>query len=167
MLDILSKRGQQTVADLNVMVAMWHRHNPGWMYIKTPEDSDSPIDAVLVDQEGVIRGAVETKCRYGITFDGFKGTFKNEWLITMSKVIAAADVAKGLRVPLVGFLYLVLDGTLLVQRITDSSGNFTAAFRCETTQTQATCNGGVAVRANAYINMSQSKKHRDELSTQV
>lgn len=167
MLDILSKRGQQTVVDLNKAVAMWHRLNPGWMYIKTPEDSDSPIDAVLVDSEGVIRGAVETKCRYGITFGAFKNTFKNEWLITMAKIIAAADVAKGLRVPLVGFLYLVEDETLLVQRISDKDGNFTAAFRCEVTQTQATCNGGVANRANAYINMAQSKKYRNELSTEV
>ena len=161
MLDILSKRGQETIADLNAAVAMWHKLNPGWMYIKTPEDSDSPIDAVLVDSEGVIRGAVETKCRYAITYGGFKDTFKNEWLITMSKVITAADVAKGLRVPLVGFLYLVEDQTLLVQRITDKEGNFTAAFRCETTQTQATCNGGVAVRANAYIDMSNCKKYRN------
>lgn len=162
MLDILSKRGQQTVVDLNAAVAMWHKLNPGWMYTKTPEDTDAPIDATLVDTHGVIRGAVETKCRYGITFGGFRDTFNNEWLITMSKVISAADVAKGLRVPLVGFLYLVDDKTLLVQRITDKSGNFTAAFRCETTQTQATCNGGLAVRANAYIDMSNCKKYRDK-----
>ena len=88
------------------------------MYIKTPEDTDSPIDAVLVDSEGVIRGAVETRCRYAITYPGFKDV-QERVAHNNVKVISAADVAKGLRVPLVGFLYLVEDQTLLVQRITD------------------------------------------------
>jgi hypothetical protein len=158
-LDILTPRGQQTLRDLNDAVALWEIHNPGWRISLLPDDRESAIDGFLVDPSGQTRAAIEVKCRYGVTKDSFLAAFGNEWLITMRKLTTAWNVCSSLCIPLVGFLYLVDDRTLLTQRIVDSEGDFCGGFRCEKTATQKTVNGGVAERANAFINMEGSREY--------
>lgn len=159
-LDILTPRGQQTVRDLNDAVGLWEVFNPGWKVSLLPDDREAAIDGFLIKPDGSIAAGIEAKCRYGITLDGFRTTFGNEWLITMRKVTSAWNVCSALCIPLVGFLYLVDDRVLLTQRIVDGSGDFSAAFRCEKTETQRTVNGGTAERANAFIRMEGSREYR-------
>jgi hypothetical protein len=156
-LDILTPRGQQTLVDEAAAAAIWERANPGFAYITTPKDTASSIDAVLV-RDGSIQAIAETKCRYGLTLDQFRGAFGGEWLVTMDKLVSASRLAAGLCVPLYGFLYLADEGVLLTQRITDSTGQFVVRLRCENTATQKTVNGGSVVRANAFIDMSQARQ---------
>jgi hypothetical protein len=102
-----------------------------------------------------VSAGIEAKCRYGITVDGFRTAFQNEWLVTMQKIATARNVCGSLCIPLVGFLYLVDSRVLLVKKLVDEAGDFCAPFRCERTLTQKTINGGVADRANAYIRMDE------------
>jgi len=60
-------------------------------------------------------------------------------------------------VPCVGFLYLVKPKVLLTQRLSDNEGRLAAEVRLSTTSTQATINGGRALRTNAFINMAGAK----------
>jgi len=51
---------------------------------------------------------------------------------------------------------LVEDDLLLVQKIVDKDGNVVGNIRLEKTTTQATVNGGIATRTNAFIDMSKA-----------
>jgi hypothetical protein len=52
---------------------------------------------------------------------------------------------------------LLSDGKIAVWQICDSNGNFTVQMQKEKTKTQATCNGGVAFRENAYLSLDSMK----------
>ena len=151
-LDILTPRGQVSLADEQA-VARWFNEFPSCQYVQTPKDSPAAVDAVLVKHEKII-GVAETKCRYNLTLAKFQNEFDNEWLITWEKVRIGLEMAKGLCVPLYGFLYLVDDDTLLVQEL--SAGILLRDF----TATQRTINGGVAVRENAFIRMTDASVFR-------
>jgi len=104
-----------------------------------------------------MRAVVETKCRYNLKLAQLKNSFNNEWLVTWTKVQNAMQIATSLGVPCVGLLYLVEEKTLLVQKLSDQYGNLMAKLRIENTETQATINGGKAVRNNAFIDMTNAK----------
>lgn len=161
-LDILTPRGQQTLRDLDTAVRLWESNNPGWRVSLLPDDRESAIDGFLISPSGQTAAGIEVKCRYKVTRDSFRAAFNNEWLITMRKLTTAWNVCSSLCVPLVGFLYLVDDQTLLTKRIVDSEGDFCAGFRCEKTETQKTVNGGTAQRANAFINMEGCREYKAE-----
>jgi hypothetical protein len=159
-LDILTPKGQQTVADLDRAVALWEFNNPGYRYCRTPVDSPCPVDGLLIDRAGTLKGVVETKCRYDLTERKFEDEYKSEWLVTMDKLVRGARVASQLCVPYYGFLFLVSDTVLLTRKIADSQGQFCVPFRCDNTVTQRTVNGGEAIRANAYVDMRSSRVFR-------
>ena len=167
-LDILTPRGQQTLKDEDTAVGIWELANPGYRYCRTPKDSASAVDGVIIDRKGLIHGVVETKCRYDLSEEMFRDTFKGEWLVTMDKLTRGADAARMLCVPYYGFLYLVDSRTLLTRKIADSTGQFCVRLRCDNTQTRKTVNGGEIVRANAYIDMSECRTYhapRTSIST--
>ena len=56
-----------------------------------------------------------------------------------------------LRVPYLGFLYLIKDKIIMYWKITDKYGNFLFDFDIKNTRTQKTINGGSVVRTNAYL----------------
>lgn len=164
-LDILTPRGQQTVRDLNDAVGLWEVHNPGWKVSMLPSSRESAIDGFLIAPTGEVVAGIEAKCRYDITLDAFQSKFNNEWLITMRKLTTAWNVCSALCIPLVGFLYLVDDRTLLTKRIVNEDGDFCAGFRCDRTETQRTVNGGTAERANAFVRMEDCREYRVTRST--
>lgn len=77
--------------------------------------------------------------------------------MTWAKVQNAITIASSLGVPCIGFLYLVDEDILLSQKISEPDGRLVADVRLSTTETQATINGGVALRTNAFIDMRQAK----------
>lgn len=81
--------------------------------------------------------------------------FKHEWLVTYAKIERARDIAKAFCVPLIGLLYLVDEPAFLCIRLANATGEFACPIRVERTETQATVNGGKALRDNAYIDVSQ------------
>jgi hypothetical protein len=156
-MDINSVRGQDSLMHERIM-SMWIETAWKCRYIETPKDSPALIDAIITDERGgTMRAVVETKCRYNLKLAQLKNSFNNEWLVTWTKVQNAMKIAISLGVPCVGLLYLVEEKTLLVQKLSDQYGNLMAKLRIENTETQATINGGKAVRNNAFIDMTNAK----------
>jgi hypothetical protein len=83
--------------------------------------------------------------------------FGNEWLVTFEKIQKGALIAKSLCVPFYGVLYLIPDQKTYLVKLTDEHGNIVAPMRLEVTETQATCNGGTALRTNAYVSVEGAK----------
>ena len=61
-----------------------------------------------------------------------------------------------LRVPFLGFLYLIPDEMIFYWKITDNMGDFNFGFDVRRTSTQRTINGGRALRMNAYLPLDRS-----------
>ena len=142
------------------IMSMWLETAWKCRYIETPKDSPALIDAIITDERGgTIRAVAETKCRYNMTLAQLRNSLNNEWLMTWTKVQNAMQIAMALGVPCVGLLYLVEEKTLLAQKLSDQHGNLMTTIRLESTETQATINGGKATRNNAFIDMSKAKVH--------
>jgi len=154
-MDINSPKGQKSLLDERRM-AKWLEEKFKLQYIETPKNFPASIDAMLV-KGGEMKGIVETKCRYKLTLENFNTTFESKWLITWAKVQTAITIASSLGVPCVGFLYLVDENILLSQKISEPDGKLSVNISLSTTETQATINGGLAVRTNAFIDMRKAK----------
>lgn len=155
MLDVLSIKGQQSVRDEVMAVSLFTSKFQQYQYVETPKHQPADVDALLM-MDNQLRQVIETKCRYDCDIEKFMGRYAGEWLVTWDKIEKAKNLAKQLRIGLTGFLYLVPSKTLLVQKITDETGLLLVSMRLETTETQATINGGSAIRTNAYINMKKA-----------
>jgi|APGre2960657373_1045057.scaffolds.fasta_scaffold34117_5 hypothetical protein len=154
-MDILTERGQQSLADEQQAQNIFTSNYPRYQYAQTPKEKPADVDAFLI-RDGIIGGVVETKCRYDVDLEEFKQRYSCEWLVTFDKILKGKQVADALCTKLVGFLYIVQSKTLLVQTIADN-GLYVPSIKIMTTQTQATINGRTAVRSNAFIDMSSAK----------
>lgn len=140
------------------MAAILRRH--GLVYCSGGKDSPAAIDGMLV-KAGTTRimRVVETKCRE-MTMQDLFGRFGGTWLITHQKIKDLAVAAKIFGVPGTGLLYLVPDKLVLAVKICDSEGRFVHDFQVKRTATQATVNGGVACRDNAFVPMIEAAEFR-------
>tara|TARA_R110000868_G_scaffold90895_3_gene251920 strand:+ start:8082 stop:8570 length:489 start_codon:yes stop_codon:yes gene_type:complete len=156
--DILTEKGQVSLNDEQTL-AKWLEKNFSLKYIQTPKDTPALVDAIVTNKNSSeLLGVAETKCRYDIaSLEQFQTNYKNEWLVTWSKVNNAINIATSMGVPCVGFLYLVKPRVLLTQKLSDNTGRLAVDVRLSTTSTQATINGGIALRTNAFINMAGAK----------
>jgi len=154
-MDILTERGQQSLADEQKARDIFLSNYPAYQYVQTQKDQPADIDALLV-RDGVVSGVVETKCRYDVDLHGFVTKYENSWLVTFDKIARGKQIADAMCTKLIGFLYIVQSETLLVQTISDC-GLYVPSISIITTQTQATINGRTIVRSNAYIDMTKAK----------
>ena len=154
-LDVLSPKGQQSIRDEVHAVQLFNSKYSDYRYVETPKGMPADVDALLM-HGNQLRQVIETKCRYDCDITKFMGSYKGEWLVTWEKIEKAKNLAKQLCIGLTGFLYLVPSKTLLVQKITDETGRLLVPMRLETTETQATINGGRALRTNAFISMKNA-----------
>lgn len=154
-LDILSERGAESARQEEIAAKIYEHKYPFVSYVSTPKDKPCVVDAILSTEKKVI-AVVECKCRQS-TKEEFETRFRNEWLVTKRKIDDAIDFAEKLYVPMVGFLYLIPSKVLLVKKIFDPDVGFTCNIRHEKTRTQATINGGIALRENSFIDMTGAK----------
>jgi len=159
-MDILTAKGQETRQQEERAIKIWLKNYPAYSYIQTPKDKPAIVDAIL-SVDGVMKAVVETKCRNS-SITEFHTSFKDEWLVTYEKLVKAADIASALSVPLVGFLYLKQDDILLYQKLWEPKAGWVCDMSIRQTWTQATVNGGKALRSNAYINMSNATSLKGE-----
>lgn len=152
-LDIMTPKGQETLRQEKVCAAIFEHYAAAWglSYIRTKKDMPCRFDAYLV-RDGEIVAAVEQKSRAMSRWQ--LARFKDEWLVTYDKILAASKHAAELYVPLLGFMYLIPDRLLLVVKLTDKHGNFMVDVRQQRSVTQRTCNGGKIERLNGYIPMA-------------
>jgi hypothetical protein len=158
-LDVNTPKGQIAVIDEARAIGIFLDCNDGYRFVHTPKTKASKVDGLLLKGDQLV-AVIETKCRYDFDLEKFRGDYKSQWLVTLDKVDSARAMAHQLNVPLVGFLYVEKDRTLLVQRITDEDGLLCVQMTSEATRTQETTNGGSVVRNNAYIDMSRAKVYQ-------
>lgn len=153
---MLTAKGQLSVAqEAELLRAIERIFTAGITCVPTPKNGPARVDGALV-KAGVIEGVFETKCR-----DASRAQMRewgDEWLLTFDKLLDGANVARGLGVPLFGFLYLLRDRTGLALRLADADGYFLPAMRLARTETQATCNGGKIIRTNAYVSLAKARE---------
>lgn len=159
-MDVLTPKGQVTRQQEERAAAIWAKHFPAYSYVQTPKDNPAIVDAIL-SVDNVIKGVVETKCRE-ITVAELRDKFRNEWLVTYDKLLKSADIASGLSVPLIGFLYAVQDDSLLYQKLWEPKIGWVCNMSIRTTWTQATVNGGNVLRSNAFIDMRNASVLKGE-----
>ena len=152
-MDILTPRGQESRKWEDRAVQIWSSHYPDIIYASTDKDTPCVVDAVLV-KNGQVVGVAEQKSRPGISFVDFIVTYEKRWLVTQKKLDDASEVAQSLQTNLVGFLYFPTADVLLVKTLMAPGKGWVADIVTKQTRTQATINGGSAIRHNAYIDMT-------------
>ena len=133
--------------------------------IKTDTTSSSDIDALLVRNKTLI-GLAEVKSReMGIKLgDGhsdnkliYRGNEYDSYLITYDKLEKLKQLCCAFGVPGFLFVSLLQDSRIIFWKICGSKGNYLVELKKEITRTQATCNGGIAHRENAYLSLNSMK----------
>lgn len=105
----------------------------------------SPVD-VLISRRGRLFAVAEVKSR-DMSIAELIGW--RTYLVTFEKLLAGREIAMTLRVP---FLLIVgLTNGIVYWQISDADGEWCVPLTITKTTTQATSNGGVAERVNAYI----------------
>jgi hypothetical protein len=154
-LDCNTPKGREHIAQ---QYAIIERICAAWKCeaILTPDDKDSPVDVLFVRDRNIVAVA-EVKSRPTLTLNQLRA-FKpptDGYLITYRKIEEGIQIGWKLRVP-----YLVIVGmvdALAWWYVSDEHGQITGCFHVQRSETQATCNGGIANRENAYLRLSEMR----------
>lgn len=153
-MDIMTPNGQAAMAQEQACYAIFTART-GVKVIQTKKDRPAAVDGVLTKDDTIV-GVLEQKTR-SVTFETMMGDWGGRWLVTASKIEKARDIAVAMCAPLIGFLYLAPSRMLLVQKIATPDGEWATEIGFEETWTQATCNGGQALRVNAFISVHAAR----------
>lgn len=154
-LDINTPRGQVTLAQEARAIELFRSQYPQTTFVHTPKATAALVDGFMV-RDAVAIGIAEFKCR-SMSVDDFGRMFQSEWLITFEKLLSGRQMSDAMRIPFWGFLYLVPSDVLLMKKLYDPRDGWQVKFTVRKTNSQATCNGGVATRDNAYVDMTRAK----------
>ena len=147
MLDINTKRGQESLRDEHEMLR-YIQDKFNVKFVESPKDKSSACDGFICQNYKIV-GLFESKCRYDMDSSLLKK--RNSWLITHQKLLECQTLSRLLKIPFVGFLYLVSDKTIYSCKITDENGDFIIKYDVKKTITRKTINGGEIIRENAFI----------------
>ena len=154
-MDILTPKGLETLAQEKEAISLFLQSFPGFEFIETPKDTPADIDGFITKNGAIISG-VEVKCR-NMTVDVLDTKYKYQWLVTADKLDRGVSVCERLGTDFRGFLYLVPDKMLFIVPIFSYQAGWLIEPEYEMTKTQATVNGGIAERLNAYVDVSKAK----------
>lgn len=155
-MDILTTRGQEFVEHEAKAVSFIREACPGSTIYHTPLDKPASLDLVST-RDGVVHSVAEIKSRNNTIAE------MQEWgslILTYTKVDALRCVAMSLHVPAFVVLYLIPEDAVAVARLVHPGGELVAPITKRTTTTQRSCNGGEAVRVNAYIPLALFREIR-------
>lgn len=155
-MDIKTQRGQQTLLDEQKAAGLFCESYPQFLYCETPKDQPANVDAVLV-ANNEIRAAVETKCRYDMTFVQLLIEREARYLISFHKILRGKVVSEHLGVPFLIFVYLAPQDILIVHKITDETGEIVCKMQVTERLTQRTVNGGTVRKTVALIDLENAK----------
>lgn len=135
----------------------------GYTFISMPRKDSTSDTLIAVDIDGVLtlRGIAEIKSRRMagssvLTTDYIKSN--GGYLITNEKLVYGRDVSEKMRVPFYIIVNLLEQKRILIWQVTSSEGDYEFSFDTKSTETRATCNGGIAVRKNSYLPFDKIKK---------
>lgn len=152
-LDILTKRGQGTLRDVEKVIKVIEKR---WQVqvVKTPEDKPAAVDLLLV-KDDLLKGIIEIKCRTN-TLQQIQD-WGNTWLVTHEKIKQGQQLSHQLRVPFIGVLYIIPNNLIYYWKITNEDGEYLFDFEVKDSETQKTINGGRIIRENAYLSLDHGK----------
>lgn len=154
-MDILTPRGQETLRQEREATSLFCNTFSGFGFVETPKDRPADIDGFILHDGYAISG-VEVKCR-NMSRDELFNRFNGRWLVTHDKIERCISLCRRVGVDLRGFLYLVPDKVLLIVPIWSYTRGLVCDIELDHTKTQATVNGGEALRLNAYIDVAGAK----------
>lgn len=154
-MDIMTPKGQITLQQERMATRLFTERFPPFKFIETPKDQPADIDGFIIRDDLLVSG-VEVKCREMTALD-LRERFNNRWLVTQDKLDRGIALCKSLGVDFRGFLYLVPEKILFIVPIWSNTKGLVADIEIEQTVTQATVNGGQALRLNAFIDVSKAK----------
>ena len=102
----------------------------------------------LFSRDGTVVSIVEIKSR-NMSLSELENL--GSYLLSYHKIDWGIAAAQLLHVPFLLFVSLMKSNHIVYWTIANGEGNIRCNFQVQDTKTQATCNGGVAVRENAYI----------------
>ena len=150
-MDILTKKGQISLRYEKEMLkrikSIIARDTEDCNVLATDKNMDAKVDG-FITKGNKVTGIFESKCR---NMNLMELREYGSWLITFEKIMDGKRLSEMLRVPYLGFLYLIKDQIVMYWKITDEYGNFLFDFDVRNTMTQKTINGGMVKRTNAYL----------------
>jgi len=155
-LDINSEKGQVTVQQENKMLRFIEECWGVTAVVTKKKDdhADAACDGFLI-KNGEVIALFESKCRK-MTLEQLEKY--GSWLITHQKIKKCKLLSEYLRIPFIGFLYLLDDDLIMHWNITDSNGKYLFEFTYEESLTRRTINDDTEVmRDNAYLPLSEGK----------
>lgn len=130
----------------------------GVAFVPFPDSSPARVDGVIVGRSGGLAGIYEVKAR-NMSIEDLMGMYRGDWLLSYDKLCAARELAVSTATRFIGVLFCVPSNVALVQPIWGRDGSILTSMVVSQTMTQKTCNGGLASRANAYINMTKAARY--------
>lgn len=113
MLNINTELGQKSLDDEHFMLN-YIKNRTGVAFIETPKYKSSVCDGFIC-RNNVIVGIFESKCRYDM--DKKLLNERGSWLITNRKIVKGKILSELLKVPMFGFLYLILINLFLYAKL--------------------------------------------------
>ena len=157
-LDINTPKGRATLVEEGRAVELFGWRFPNLRFVHTNKERAAKIDGLLVQR--YVRYLVLISCRRDCTVETFRTTWNWEWLLTEAKLKDGARLSVDHMASLVGWLYVVDEDVLLVQRLYDPAwgevGERFVKHEVRVTETRRSVNGGRAVRPNAFIKMDRA-----------
>lgn len=151
-LDINTPLGQESLKYENIMFD-YIKKSWNIEIIITNKENDAVCDGFLVKNNEII-AVFETKCR-NLSLEKLESY--GSWLITYEKIKRCKLLSEYLKVPFIGFLYLIKDNLTMFWKVTDTDGNYLFDIDHYDSSTQKTINGGTVIRDNAYLSVSYGK----------
>lgn len=119
-------------------------------FLPIADDKPSRIDGFIHDTiSGLIVGSYEVKTR-NYSKAKLETTYKNEWMISWSKIQAALDITKHTKLPFYGILHLEPDNLVMMLEIFNSNGT----WGCNTQMRDVLMDG--ATQKMAFLNMGDA-----------
>jgi len=151
-LDINTPKGQKSLQQENNMIKYIEKC---WnvKIIETNKKDKAICDGFII-KNNIVVAIFESKCRK-LSLNKLKEY--GSWLVTYEKIKKCKLLSEYLRIPFIGFLYLLEEGEVMYWQITDDNGNYIFEFENKEMETKKTINGGKIIRENSFLPFSEGK----------
>lgn len=156
-MDIFTPKGQKSLSDEREMIKSldhaYKSNGKNVSFVETPKDKPSKVDGFIVEN-GIVIGIYESKCRY---IDRAKMLeYDDKLIISHHKIESGIRMSCDIFAPFYVLAYLVNEPTCFMIQITDDTGKKVIDVDVRKTYTQASINGGIALRDNAFISIDKA-----------
>jgi hypothetical protein len=157
-LAVNTRKGREAAVRAKEALIRFEANHPRFIWF--PDYSSSPYDGYVV-VNGVITGIFETKSRNAGVDEQcrvvYNGKAYDEYLITAEKIKAGVAHAKAHQINYFIIVYFEMSDCLAIFTMYNYKTGAELEYRTEITRTQATVNGGSAMRENAFIKLAHAR----------